>query len=110
MDLVKAFERVQLVHVWKWGLYYGFPKALLAMVLTYFGYARRLVVDGCYTESLETCTAIVAGSRFSVCILRLMEQWPGPWSNCKNRGQTSVSRSLSTTPACNSDESIGGWP
>ena len=46
------------------------------MVLTYFGYARRLVVDGCYTESLETCTAIVAGSRFSVCILRLMLQWP----------------------------------
>ena len=76
MDLVKAFERVQLVHVWKWGLYYGFTKALLAMVLTYFGYARRLVVDGCYTESLETCTAIVAGSRFSVCILRLMLQWP----------------------------------
>ena len=34
MDLVKAFERVELVQVWHWGLSYGFPRALLAMVLT----------------------------------------------------------------------------
>jgi len=76
IDLVKAFERAQLQHVWEWGMYYNFPKALLAMILTYFGYARRLVVDGCVSEQLQTCTAIVAGSRFSVCLLRMVLQWP----------------------------------
>ena len=65
MDLVKAFERVELAQVWHWGLSPGFPRALLAMVLTYFGYARRLVVDGRASAQLQTYTAIVAGSSCS---------------------------------------------
>eukprot|EP00973_Karenia_brevis_P044120 6113658-Karenia_brevis.AAC.1 len=76
MDLVKAFERVQLWQVWRWGMYYNFPPELLAMVLTYFSYARRLQVMGSFTEQLQTWTAIVAGSKFSVAILRLVLMWP----------------------------------
>ena len=52
MDLVKAFERVSLDTVWRWGLHLGFPKRLLHIVLTYFVFARRLVVGGCTSEPL----------------------------------------------------------
>ncbi len=47
MDLVKAFERVSSDTAWRWGLHLGFPKRLLRIVLSYFGFARRLVVGGC---------------------------------------------------------------
>ena len=72
MDLVKAFERVQLAEVWRRALHLGFPRRLLHVVLTYFGFARRLVVNGCASEPVSTVAAIVAGSRFSVCFLRLV--------------------------------------
>jgi hypothetical protein len=53
-------------------MYFGFPKEILAVVMTYFGFARRLVVMGSASEALQTYTAIVAGSKFSVCILKMV--------------------------------------
>eukprot|EP00974_Lingulodinium_polyedra_P034458 3313182-Lingulodinium_polyedra.AAC.1 len=46
------------------------------MVLTIFSFARRLSVEGCASEELHTVTAIVAGSRFSAAVLRLVLQTP----------------------------------
>eukprot|EP00974_Lingulodinium_polyedra_P058572 5640519-Lingulodinium_polyedra.AAC.1 len=42
LELAKALERVQLREARRWGVVYGFPPALLAMVLAIFAFARRL--------------------------------------------------------------------
>ena len=88
IDLIKAFERVQLRHVWNKGVKHGFPLKLLSIILTYFSYARRLVVDGCASDPMHTVAAIVAGSRFSVCFLRQVLQDPmdallGQWMDLR---------------------------
>ena len=36
LDLVKAFEKVELLQVWRWGLYWEFPSEVLAVILTIF--------------------------------------------------------------------------
>eukprot|EP00973_Karenia_brevis_P096112 12430658-Karenia_brevis.AAC.1 len=76
MDLVKAFENVTLFMVWQWGIYWDMPPAILAVVCSYFSFARRVVVDGCFSEPLQTFTAIIAGSQWSVALLRMVIMWP----------------------------------
>ena len=72
LDLVKALEKVRLHHVWTWAKYYGCPLDILAMVLTYFAGERRVVFDGSASQPARTKTAILAGSKFSVKLLKLM--------------------------------------
>ena len=42
VDVVKCFDRVQLQHVWKWGVAHGMPKRLLRLVLVTSSMARRI--------------------------------------------------------------------
>ncbi|CAK0863259.1 unnamed protein product [Prorocentrum cordatum] len=59
LDLVKAFEKVSL-HQLK------FNTGVLAVVCSYFAMTRRLIT--------ETVTTIIAGSKFSVCFLKMVIQ------------------------------------
>ena len=49
LDLVKCFEEVQLIHVWRWGCYWGVPRRLLWVILGVFAFQRRIVVDGAHS-------------------------------------------------------------
>ena len=76
MDLVKAFERVSLKVVWQWAKYYNFPLSVAAMVLQIFHFPRRVIVQGCTSEEVRTAAAIVAGSKYSVLLLKMVITWP----------------------------------
>ena len=68
VDLVKAYERVPLVVVWRWTVHWGFPLDVLAPLPRVFETHRRLVVDGCHSAVARNLTAIVAGFRFSTAL------------------------------------------
>ena len=34
LDMTKCFEQVRLWHVWRWGYHWGFPRALLTVILS----------------------------------------------------------------------------
>ena len=53
MDLIKAFEKAQLLQVWQWACYHGFPLDILCLVLRYFSQARRLVSDCCVSDVVQ---------------------------------------------------------
>ena len=76
MDLVKAFERVSLDIVWKIAKMYDFPLGIAAMVLHIFHFPRRLIVQGSTSEEPRTAAATVAGSKFSVLLLKLVITGP----------------------------------
>ena len=44
IDLVKTFERVQLIHVWRRGLEVGFPRWVLRLILQNYSMARCVVM------------------------------------------------------------------
>ena len=75
-DLVKCFERVRLHHVLYWGCKHQMPVRLLRMILTTYSMARAIVVDGCFSETTETVTAIVPGSAFAIHILHCILLYP----------------------------------
>ena len=72
IDLVKAYERVPLRVVWEWAVQWSFPLDVLAPLMRVFEGHRRLVVEGCHTEATRTRSAIVAGSRFSTALLKMV--------------------------------------
>jgi len=76
LDLVKCFEKVQLDHVWRWGCYWGVPRALLRLILQVFSFQRTLIVEGSYSDPVRTLNAIVPGSVFSCAILHIVLLWP----------------------------------
>ena len=85
-DLVKCFERVRLHHVWHWGLVHRMPPKLLQMILVTYAMARRISVQGSYSDSVCTVTAIVPGSAFALMMLHavllhpcdvVVRRWPG---------------------------------
>ena len=76
LDLVKCSEKVQLMHVWRWGLYWGVPSGLLKLILQVFSFQRALVVEGSHSRLLHTINAIVPGSVFSCAVLHIVLIWP----------------------------------
>ena len=69
IDVVKCFDRVQLRHVWKWGVTHGMPKRLLRLVLVTYSMARRISMMGTISEEVVTSTAVVPGSALALFIL-----------------------------------------
>ena len=77
LDMTKCFEQVRLWHVWRWGCHWGFPRALLRIILLVFSFQRRVGLWGSVSQAVTTYAAIIAGSVFSCAILHmLMSKWP----------------------------------
>ena len=76
MDMTKCFEQVRLWHVWRWGCHWGFPRALLRIILLVFSFQRRVGLWGSMSQPVRTYAAIIAGSVFSCAILHMLFIWP----------------------------------
>ncbi|CAK0843011.1 unnamed protein product, partial [Prorocentrum cordatum] len=74
LDLVKAFEKVSLHVLWEAGKQLKFNTGVLAVVCSYFAMTRRLIVGDSVSSETETVTTIIAGSKFSVCFLKMAIQ------------------------------------
>ena len=72
LDLVKCFEKVQLCHVWRWGMRWGFPPRVLRLMLASYSLARTIAIDGCHSDCVTVISAIVPGSRFALAALHLV--------------------------------------
>ena len=46
LDMTKCFEQVRLWHVWRWRCHWGFPRALLRIILLVFSFHRRVGLWG----------------------------------------------------------------
>ena len=46
LDMTKCFKQVRLWHVWRWGSHWGFPRALLRIILLVFSFQRRVGLWG----------------------------------------------------------------
>ena len=75
-DMTKCFEQVRLWHVWRWGCHWGFPRALLRIILLVFSFQRRVGLWGSVSQPVTTYAAIIAGSVFSCAILHMLFIWP----------------------------------
>ena len=75
-DMTKCFEQVWLWHVWRWGCHWGFPRALLRIILLVFSFQRRVGLWGSVSQPVTTHAAIIAGSVFSCAILHILFIWP----------------------------------
>ena len=58
LDLVKCFEKVQLCHVWRWGMRWGFPPRVLRLMLASYSLARTITIDGCHSDCVTVISAI----------------------------------------------------
>ena len=76
LDMVKCFEKVKLMHVWRWGRYWGVPVGLLKLILQVFTFQRTMIVEGSHSNRIRTVNAIVPGSAFSCAILHIVLLWP----------------------------------
>ena len=76
LDLVKCFDKVRSVHLWRWGLAHGMPKKLLRLVLRTFSLTRRLMVHGSFGEPVRTVNAMLAGSVFAIAMLHAVMVYP----------------------------------
>ncbi|CAK0847595.1 unnamed protein product [Prorocentrum cordatum] len=74
LDLVKAFEKVSLHVLWEAGKQLNFNTGVLAVVCSYFAMTRRLIVGGSVSSETQTVATIIAGSKFSVCFLKMVIQ------------------------------------
>ncbi|CAK0838315.1 unnamed protein product, partial [Prorocentrum cordatum] len=74
LDLVKAFEKVSLHVLWEAGKQLKFNAGVLAVVCSYLAMARRLIVGDSVSNETETVTTITAGSKYSVCFLKMVIQ------------------------------------
>ena len=62
LDMVKCFEKVRLIHVWRWGKYWGVPVGLLKLLLQVFSFQKTIIVDGSHSKPVHTANAIIPGS------------------------------------------------
>ena len=76
LDMTKCFEQVRLWHEWRWGCHWGFPRALLRIILLVFSFQRRVGLWGSVSQPVTTYAAIIAGSVFSCAILHMLFIWP----------------------------------
>ena len=68
-DLEKAYERVRFDVAFRCATRFGFPRALLSMILvTYLG-PRRLLIKQCASRVVHSSIGICAGSRFAPFLL-----------------------------------------
>ncbi|CAK0838233.1 unnamed protein product [Prorocentrum cordatum] len=74
LDLVKALEKFSLHVLWEAGKQLNFNTGVLAVVCSYFAMTRRLIVGDSVSSETETVTTIIAGSKFSVCFLKMVIQ------------------------------------
>ncbi len=80
LDLVKAFEMVQLRLVWEAGVRLGFPLVILRLVLESFSLARHLVYAGAFAEAVWTLSAVLAGGGFATdCLFLVLVQPIDDW-------------------------------
>ena len=76
LDMTKCFGQVRLWHVWRWRCNWGFPKALLRIILVVFSFQRRVGLWGSVSQPVTSYAAIIAGSVFSCAILHMLFIWP----------------------------------
>ena len=74
LDLAKAFERVSLPVVWALATHFSFPRNILRVLYGFFEQQRRVQLEGCVAEPLQTITAILPGSKWSCLLLRVVLQ------------------------------------
>ena len=73
LDLVKAYEQLDLTQAWVNGLAMGFPLVILRMALEAFTFARHLTFLGLTAEAgCPSLTALLAGTTFALDILFLV--------------------------------------
>ena len=76
LDMTKCFKQVWLWHAWRCGCHWGFPRALLRIILVVFSFQRRVGLWGSVSQPVTTYAAIIAGSVFSCAILHMLFIWP----------------------------------
>ena len=76
LDMTKCFEQVRLWHVWRWGCHWGFPRALLRIILLVFSFQRRVGLRSSVSQPVTTYAATIAGSVFFCAILHMLFIWP----------------------------------
>ena len=64
--------RVTLEVVWKWAMHFHFPQQVLSILCRYFGYQRRDQFEGCVADIVQTITAMLAVSKWSVLLQRIV--------------------------------------
>ena len=72
IDLVKAYERVKLEHVWRAGVRMNFPKVILKLMLESFAFERILKIGDAYSEGVFSLSAILAGGKYATDALFLV--------------------------------------
>ncbi len=65
VDLVKAFEKVALAHVWERGKAHRFPLQILRLTLESCAFERRLTYRQAVSKTSRSLTAILAGGGFA---------------------------------------------
>ena len=71
-DLVKAYEYVKLELVWEAGWAMGFPPLILRLLLESFAVTRALTFRGALAHGIDTLSAILAGSVFTMDALAIV--------------------------------------
>ena len=74
LDLAKALERVSIPVVWAWATHFSFARKILRVLCGHFEQQRRVQLEGCVAEPLQTITAILPGSKWSCLLLRVVLQ------------------------------------
>ena len=67
-------ETVRLEVVWKWAMHVGSPQTVLRLLYGYFEPQRSVQFEGCVADPLQTITAMLPGSKWSVLLLRSVMQ------------------------------------
>ena len=60
--------------VWVWATHGSFLRQILRVLCGYFEHQRRVQVEGCVAELLQTISAILPGSKWSCLLLRIVLQ------------------------------------
>ena len=67
LDLAKALERVSIPVVWAWATHFSFARKILRVLCGHFEHQRRVQLEGCVAEPLQTITAILQGRSGVAC-------------------------------------------
>ena len=75
IDLQRAFDKVQMIVVWNFGMYFEFPVFLLRHVgVGIFRTSSIVVFEGSVEGPVQAYTAMLPGGKFSVVLLRMESQ------------------------------------
>ena len=73
VDLAKAFQKVQLMAVWQWVLWFKFPR-VLRVLCGYFVHQRRVRCERTFSERLSIVTAVFPRSKLSILLSSVVLQ------------------------------------